>query len=235
MKLRQYIDFNLGRFSELLRIALAAQKAAPEVAYVHGMAAFGYEQCHLLEEAETAARRALDILPEEPWAQHALAHVMLTEGRIDEGVQFLESVSPQWAGLNSFMQTHLWWHLALFRLSQGHVDEVLDLYDRHVWGVDKTYSQDQVGAVSLLARLELASVDVGDRWIELGRLRGGAAAGCRRAFPVAAISLRPAASGTAGSGHLAGGDRKHVAALRKDRRNRHGGIARCPWPGDYGR
>lgn len=167
VKLRQYIDFNLGRFSELLRIALAAQKAAPEVAYVHGMAAFGYEQCHLLEEAETAARRALDILPEEPWAQHALAHVMLTEGRIDEGVQFLESVSPQWAGLNSFMQTHLWWHLALFRLSQGHVDEVLDLYDRHVWGVDKTYSQDQVGAVSLLARLELASVDVGDRWIEL--------------------------------------------------------------------
>ena len=164
IKLRQYLDFNLGRFSELLRVGLIAQKAVPEIAYVHGMAAFGYEQCHLMDEAETAARQALDILPTDPWAQHALAHVMLTEGRIDEGVQFLESVSAHWDGLNSFMYTHLWWHLALFRLSQGHLDEALDLYDRHVWGVDTTYSQDQVGAVSLLARLELAGAEVGDRW-----------------------------------------------------------------------
>jgi hypothetical protein len=41
---------------------------------------------------------------------------------------------------------------------------VLDLYDRQVWGVVKAYSQDQIGAVSLLARLEIAGVDVGDRW-----------------------------------------------------------------------
>jgi hypothetical protein len=41
---------------------------------------------------------------------------------------------------------------------------VLDLYDRRVWGVVKEYSQDQIGAVSLLARLEIAGVDVGDRW-----------------------------------------------------------------------
>ena len=163
-KLRQYIDFNLGRFADLLRVGLAAQAAAPEVPYVHSMAAFGYEQCHLLAEAETAARYALDLLPKEPWAQHALAHVMLTEGRIDEGAEFLDSVSPQWDGLNSFMYTHLWWHQALFRLSQGHGREALELYDRHVWGVDKTYSQDQVGAVSLLARLELAGEQVAERW-----------------------------------------------------------------------
>ncbi len=47
------------------------------------------------------------------------------------------------------------------------VATVLRLYDREVWGVDKTYSQDQIGAVSLLARLEMAGVAVGDRWDEL--------------------------------------------------------------------
>jgi tetratricopeptide (TPR) repeat protein len=167
IKLRQYIDFNLGHFSELLRTGLIAQKAAPDIAYVHGMVAFGYEQCHLLGEAEDAARHALSLKAREPWAQHALAHVMLTEGRIDEGVEFLESVAHHWQGLNSFMYTHLWWHMALFRLSQGRGDEALEIYDDHAWNADKTYSQDQVGAVSLLARLELAGLEVGGRWEDL--------------------------------------------------------------------
>ena len=76
----------------------------------------------------------------------------------------MEAVSGQWTGLNSFMVTHNWWHLALFELELDHAATVLDLYDRQVWGVVKAYSQDQIGAVSLLARLEIAGVDVGDRW-----------------------------------------------------------------------
>jgi hypothetical protein len=73
-------------------------------------------------------------------------------------------VSSQWTGLNSFMVTHNWWHLALFALELDEADTVLALYDQHVWGVVKAYSQDQIGAVSLLARLEIAGADVGERW-----------------------------------------------------------------------
>ena len=167
VKLSQYLNFNLGRFAEMLRVALAVLDANRDVAYAHGLAAFGYEQCHLLDEAEAAAREAIRLKRKEPWAQHALAHVMITEGRIDEGASFLEGVADTWTGLNSFMVTHLWWHLALFYLSQGRPDRVLTLYDRHVWGAAKDYSQDQVGAVSLLTRLELAGVDVGERWADL--------------------------------------------------------------------
>jgi len=169
LKLHQYLEFNRGNAPEMLRAALVALAHSPEVPYVHGMAAFAYEQCHLLEEAEAEARAALALLPKEPWAQHALAHVLLTRGAIDAGAEFLESCRSTWTDLNSFMWTHLWWHLALFYLSQGRAAAVLEIYDRHCWGVAKDYSQDQIGAVSLLARVELAGIDVATRWQDLGQ------------------------------------------------------------------
>jgi hypothetical protein len=169
VKTHQYFEFNRGNSPEMLRVALKVAAANADVPYVHGMAAFAYEQCHLLDEAESAARTALQMRRKEPWAQHALAHVFLTRGRIDEGARFLEQAADTWTDLNSFMLTHIWWHLALFYLSQGRDDQVLEIYDRHCWGVAKDYSQDQIGAVSLLARLEIAGIDVGARWRELGR------------------------------------------------------------------
>ncbi len=164
LKLGQYHLFNQGNGPGMLRLALDALPHAGEVPYLHGMAAFGWEQCHLLEQAERAARKALALCPKEPWAQHALAHVMLTQGRLREGRQFMEQASTTWTGLNSFMLTHNWWHLALFELELGDAAAALRLYDSQVWGVAREYSQDQIGAVSLLARLELAGVDVGSRW-----------------------------------------------------------------------
>jgi len=167
VKLQQYVEFNRGNSPAMLRAVLRVLERNTDIAYVHGMAAFAYEQCHLLEEAERAARRALALKRKEPWAQHALAHVMLTRGRIDEGARFLDELADTWTGLNSFMITHLWWHAALFGLSQGRYARVLDIYDRHCWGIAKDYSQDQIGAVSLLTQMEIAGIEVGTRWQEL--------------------------------------------------------------------
>jgi tetratricopeptide (TPR) repeat protein len=168
VKTHQYFEFNRGNSPEMLRVALKVSAANSDVPYVYGMKAFGYEQCHLLEEAEFEARSALAMRRKEPWAQHALAHVFLTRGRMDEGAQFLEDAANSWSGLNSFMLTHLWWHLALFYLSQGRDSEALKAYDEHCWCIAKSYSQDQIGAVSLLARFEIAGIDVGPRWDDLG-------------------------------------------------------------------
>jgi hypothetical protein len=169
VKLGQYHCFNTGDCPGMLRLALAALPAASDVPYVHGMAAFGYEQCHLMREAEASARRAIGMCRKEPWAHHALAHVMLTEGRLCEGLAFMQGVSDSWSVLNSFMVTHNWWHVALFLIELGRDDEALALYDREVWGVVKDYSQDQIGAVSLLARFELAGIGVGARWDDVAR------------------------------------------------------------------
>lgn len=167
LKLGQYHAFNLGDSPTLLRLALQAAPAVQDVPNFHGLLAFGHEQCHNLAQAEAAARHALSLQPAEPWAEHALAHVMLTQGRHHEAVVFLQRASGHWAERTSFMRTHNWWHLALAHLELGEPAAALALYDQQVWGVDKGYTQDQVGAVSLLARLDLAGADVGPRWQDL--------------------------------------------------------------------
>lgn len=164
VKLHQYLSFNRGDAPNMLRVAVAALPANRDNPHIHGMLAFGYEQMHRLDEAEAAARRALSLKQKEPWAQHALAHVMLSTGRTREGVAFLTEASRTWVDLNSFMYTHNWWHKALFHISLGDNEAVFDAYDHHVWGIEPDYSQDQVGAVSLLARMEVAGLDVGERW-----------------------------------------------------------------------
>lgn len=167
LKLLHYHQFNHGDFPSMLRAAQVSAAADPDLPYLGGCLAFAYEQLHLLDDAAAAARAGLAIVPNDPWAQHALAHVWLTRGQVEKGLAALTGWSPGWQGLNSFMVTHLWWHLALFHLSRGDADKVLEIFDTHVWAHARGYSQDQVGAVSLLARLELAGYAVGERWAEL--------------------------------------------------------------------
>ena len=175
VKLHQYFSFNRGDAETMLRIAKAAEAHNIENPYLHGMLAFGYEQMHDLETAEREARLALKLKTKEPWAQHALAHVMLGTGRVAEGVAFLDEASRTWVDLNSFMYTHNWWHKALFHISQGDNAAVFDAYDNHVWGIQPDLPQDQVGAVSLLARMEVAGMDVGNRWEDVAnRMKGRA-------------------------------------------------------------
>ena len=163
-KMGQTHYFNLGDDEGMLWLADQVIDAHKDTAFAHGMRAFGLEQMSQLGEAEEEARLATDMQRAEPWAHHAVAHVMVTQGRHAEGIQWMRDLSGEWDYCNSFMYTHNWWHLALFHLEREEFDEALRLYDEHIWGRDKTYSQDQINAISLLWRLEMAGADVGDRW-----------------------------------------------------------------------
>lgn len=169
LKIMQYHAFNAADASMMLRMALAGESANADRAPVYSMIAFGHEQLNDIDKAEQAAMKALEMDATEPWAHHALAHVHLSRGTIDKGLNILKDSSASWAGLNSFMFTHNWWHVALFDIACGDVSTALGIYDQRCWGVQPEYSQDQIGAVSLLARLEMAGVDVGDRWQQLRR------------------------------------------------------------------
>ncbi|HEX9557964.1 MAG TPA: tetratricopeptide repeat protein, partial [Reyranella sp.] len=166
-KLGQLHAFNHGDSEALLRIGERLFAANQDNRYVHAMYAFGLEECNRIDEAEAAARQALAIDRRDPWAHHAIAHCLEARGKMLEGVAFLQSMTDTWESCNSFMYTHNWWHLALFLIDLDRTDEALGLYDRRVWGVWKEFSEDQINAVSLLARLELRGVDVGERWADV--------------------------------------------------------------------
>jgi tetratricopeptide (TPR) repeat protein len=166
-KLGQLHAFNCGNAEALLHIGERIVAANADNHYVWAMYAFGLEECNRIDEAEAAARKALAMERRDPWAHHAVAHCLEARGRMLEGVAFLQSMSDTWESCNSFMYTHNWWHLALFLIDLDRSDEALALYDSRVWGVWKEFSEDQINAVSLLARLELRGVDVGARWLDV--------------------------------------------------------------------
>ena len=64
--------------------------SVPGYSYILGMHAFGLEECNQYPQAEDAARRALALEPKDGWAVHAGAHVMEMQGRIDEGIAWLD-------------------------------------------------------------------------------------------------------------------------------------------------
>jgi hypothetical protein len=168
VKLGQKHYFYLGESDAMLRLAETTMDANRDVPIMHGMRAFALEQCHRLEEAEEAGRLGASLV-RDPWAHHAVAHVMETQGRFEEGLAWMQGHCHSWDQCNSFMYTHNWWHLALFLIDADRTDEALALFDSRVWGVWKEFSQDQVNAVALLARLELRGIDVGNRWQDVAK------------------------------------------------------------------
>ena len=169
VKLGQYHQFNQGDSAGMLALSEATLAANRDDPHAHGMRAFALAENRRLREAEQAGRHAVALRRREPWAHHAVAHVLAAEGRIDEGIEWLEAHADCWDDCNSFMLTHNYWHLALMHLDRDDAGAALDLYDTRIWGIWKDCAQDQVNAASLLWRLECRGVNVGNRWRDLAR------------------------------------------------------------------
>ena len=131
--------------------------------------AFAMEEIGHYIEAERCARAALAGQPQDLWALHGLTHVLEMQGRAQEGIELLGEAAKFLNDYNLF-RGHLWWHLSLFKLSQGRFDEALDLFDREIYPKQSTFYLDVQNAVSLLARLEFQGVEVGPaRWERLAQ------------------------------------------------------------------
>jgi len=175
-KIAQALRFMAGDLPGMLAASTAAaaradggDEAAPGFGFVMGCHAFALEEAGLLPQAEQAGRRAVAAEPADAWGLHAVAHVMESDGRVADGLSWIERARPTWSGCNNFA-FHMAWHLALFHLERGDHDGVLALYDREVRPGPSEDFRDMANAVSLLWRLRQDGVPVGARWEELRRV-----------------------------------------------------------------
>ncbi|MNF27610.1 hypothetical protein D3C85_179670 [compost metagenome] len=161
------VDFFSGN-SRMLRDRIARALPAwsagmPAYHAVLGMHAFGLEETADYAAAEAAGRRAVELEPRDGWAQHAVAHVLEMQCRQREGIAWMRASPQAWAA-DSFFQVHNWWHLALYHLELGEIDEVLALFDGPVYGAQSGVVMDLVDAAALLWRLHLQGIELGNRW-----------------------------------------------------------------------
>jgi tetratricopeptide (TPR) repeat protein len=160
-------DFFLGH-STMLRDRIAQvlphwDATLPGCGFVFGMHAFGLEECGAYSQAEDAGHRALELNRRDPWAIHAVAHVMESTGRLRDGIEWLTGREQDWSIENGFAY-HNWWHLALYYLDLGDIARVLDLYDQKIRPTPATAPLEMIDASAMLWRLHVRGVDVGSRW-----------------------------------------------------------------------
>ncbi len=163
-------DFYLGR-SSMLRDRMGRalphwDESVPGFGYLLGMRAFGLEEMNEFGRAEDTGRRAVELNARDPWAIHAVAHVLEMQGRVDDGVDWMTGRTDDWAPDNMFA-FHNWWHTSLYHLDRGETARVLEIYDTGVRPEASDVVLEMLDASALLWRLHLDGIDVGDRWSEL--------------------------------------------------------------------
>ncbi|MGA2794853.1 MAG: tetratricopeptide repeat protein [Roseiarcus sp.] len=159
-----YLGHSLSIRDSVARVLPAWDRASPNYGFMLGQYAFGLEEAGELRRAEEVGRSAIARNAEDAWAVHAVAHVLETESRQSEGVDFLKASRPSWSKAHA-LSVHNGWHLALYLIEEGRFDEVLADYDSFVAPrIPGDSLLDLVDASALLWRLELAGADVGARW-----------------------------------------------------------------------
>lgn len=217
-RLAHFNNFWLGRPDLMLTSVCGVERSWDATLPFYGTLlacrCFAHEECGLYTEAEAAGRAAIAHDPTDVWAAHGVAHVLEMQGRRAEGIAWIDSLRGNWDGANN-LKHHLWWHAAMFHLERGETDRVLALYDGAFRDLNAPLTQavpdlyiDVQNAASMLFRLQLHGVDVGDRWRELADKAEARIGDTQSAFTLPHWMMALAATGRADAA------RRMLAGLR---------------------
>ena len=128
------------------------------------MAAFASELCDDFSTAESRAEQALAREARNPWAHHALSHVLIRQGRVAEGRRRMETFLPLLATCGRPIYSHDAWHLALLYLEELDAASAMRVYREHIWGITPDMVVEQLDAIALLWRIEMAGTPMDAEW-----------------------------------------------------------------------
>lgn len=156
------------------------ERAAPvngDVPEFLAMQSFAVELTGDRQRAKGIAEEAIARQESTPWAHHALAHAFINDGNVERGTAIASRHAASWSGHDVGMQTHLWWHAALFHLAALDCDRVRTLYRERVWAHRPDDVFTHTDAVSLLWRMELVGQCWDGAWTPMMSHLGGGAGG----------------------------------------------------------
>lgn len=160
IKFAEFVLFESPDFPRQMHLMDSVAPANSELACFGAMHAFAHELNDRYEEAQRLAEGALEIDPDTPWAHHALGHVYLNTGRLDEGVSWLTGFLPSWYHHSLSIREHNAWHLALLHLATADLVSAFDLYREHFDRQEPTSAFEHVDAISFLWRFELMGGEI---------------------------------------------------------------------------
>tara|TARA_B100000686_G_C16782706_1_gene973045 strand:- start:687 stop:2027 length:1341 start_codon:yes stop_codon:yes gene_type:complete len=167
IKLHHTMTFYTGR-SQTLRSVIEGvltswNSEISNFSALQGMYAYALEECGEHQEAERWGREAVASNPDDLWAIHSVAHILDMQQRHAEGVIWLNYSAENWTDRNPF-KAHLWWHTALFHIGLNDLECALSIHDELLLSVNTDTYVDVSNQASLLKRIEIGGMDVGDRW-----------------------------------------------------------------------
>lgn len=133
----------------------------PGWSFIAGQLSFAMEEVGLYPDAEALAKEALAADPMDLWSLHSLAHLYESLDDSDAALGLLRDRQEVWSKQDG-LAVHIWWHLSLRLIATGQFAEALAIHDDQLAVATTPFRLCDLA--SLLWRLELAGVDVGDRW-----------------------------------------------------------------------
>lgn len=128
------------------------------------MFAFAHEINEQYKTCIDLANRAIELMANNRWAFHALAHAYSSMGQNHNGIRCLRESEAIWSSGNQYIQAHMAFHLAMFYISEREFERAHQLYHQYIWNKQPDTVVEQTDAILLLWALEIAGTDVSKEW-----------------------------------------------------------------------
>uniref|UniRef100_A0A8D2B4E5 Tetratricopeptide repeat protein 38 n=1 Tax=Sciurus vulgaris TaxID=55149 RepID=A0A8D2B4E5_SCIVU len=140
----------------------------PLSSYVKGMYSFGLVETNFYDQAEKLAKEALSAEPTDAWSVHTLAHVHEMRAEVQGGLDLMQHWEAHWKD-SDMLACHNYWHWALYLIETGEYEAALTVYDKHILPSLQASGAmlDMVDSCSMLYRLQMEGVSVGQRWQDI--------------------------------------------------------------------
>ncbi|XP_060162722.1 tetratricopeptide repeat protein 38 isoform X1 [Globicephala melas] len=137
----------------------------PLSSYVKGIYSFGLMETNFYDRAEKLAKEALSINPTDAWSVHTIAHIHEMKAEVQDGLEFMQCSETHWKD-SDMLACHNYWHWALYLIEKGEYEAALTIYDDHILPSLRGSGAmlDVVDSCSMLYRLQMEGVSVGERW-----------------------------------------------------------------------